>query len=300
MGVISNNPPSGQLGNMKRQGLVQRLKSERGASFSIALLLLLVCIAISSIVIAAATASAGHVAEQAKADQRYYAVTSAVKLFEASLGDDQLTVTFTQTATSKYNNSTGRPVGGTSYDKPSVTADPDPKAIGAKGYGFFLPDITCKVYLGTTYDQASAYSPGSGWMQPFSSNEFLGLTNYKEYKYTVTPNSSVVDANIANKYEVTVTTRLWKDAGSASNPGIQYLELDFASNNTTGEKYHYYLMYGVSVTESDSYWDSGPNTETVGGVDQQVVTRTQTKTTKVTWQLQQAVPGRGLTTDASS
>ena len=66
------------------------MKSERGASITFALLLFLVCAVISSIVIVAATTTSGRLSSLAKMDQRYYAVTSAAKLFSAM--DNKTTV----------------------------------------------------------------------------------------------------------------------------------------------------------------------------------------------------------------
>ena len=61
-------------------GIRKKLRSEKGASISYALILFLVCAAAGSVVLAAATAAAGRLGGLAEADQRYYSVTSAAEL----------------------------------------------------------------------------------------------------------------------------------------------------------------------------------------------------------------------------
>jgi len=56
-----------------------KIKSQRGASITFALLLFLVCAVISGVVIVAATTAAGRMSQQDEMDERYYAVTAAAK-----------------------------------------------------------------------------------------------------------------------------------------------------------------------------------------------------------------------------
>lgn len=57
-----------------------KLQSRKGASITFSLLIFLVCAVVSSIVIVAASTSAGRLSEMAQMDQRYYAVTSAAEM----------------------------------------------------------------------------------------------------------------------------------------------------------------------------------------------------------------------------
>jgi len=61
-------------------GIGLKLRSDRGASITFALLLFLVCAVVSSVVIVAGTAAAGRMSHLTEMDQRYYAVTSATGL----------------------------------------------------------------------------------------------------------------------------------------------------------------------------------------------------------------------------
>lgn len=74
-----------------------RLKSERGASITWALLIFMVCAVVGSAVLVAGTASAGRISKLAKNEQRYYSVTSAVGLLRDVLEGD-ITTTRTDDA----------------------------------------------------------------------------------------------------------------------------------------------------------------------------------------------------------
>lgn len=57
-----------------------KLRSEKGASITFALLIFLVCSVVSIAVVVAGTAAAGRMSQRAETDRRYYAVSSAVEL----------------------------------------------------------------------------------------------------------------------------------------------------------------------------------------------------------------------------
>lgn len=67
-----------------------KLRSQRGASITIALLLFLVCTVIGSVVLAAGTASSGRVSDLARMDRRYYAVASAAQLLARELSGKEV------------------------------------------------------------------------------------------------------------------------------------------------------------------------------------------------------------------
>ena len=70
----------------------KKLKSDRGASLSWALLIFLVCAVVGSAVLVAGTAAAGRMSKLAENDQRYYAVTSTAGLLRDVL-KEKITVT---------------------------------------------------------------------------------------------------------------------------------------------------------------------------------------------------------------
>ncbi len=91
----------------------RKLKSQRGASITFALLIFLVCAVIGSVVLGAGTAAAGRISSLPKSDQRYYSVTSAARLFEEQFAGTNVTVTrtrtykITETTDIAYDTSTG-------------------------------------------------------------------------------------------------------------------------------------------------------------------------------------------------
>ena len=80
-----------------RDRLRNKLRSEKGASLSYALLLFLVAAAVGSVVLTAATSASGRLAGLAEADQRYYSVTSAAELLKERYDGQQVTVIRTKT-----------------------------------------------------------------------------------------------------------------------------------------------------------------------------------------------------------
>ena len=66
---------------MKKR-IMNKLRSQTGASISFALLLFLVCAILCSVILTAATAASGRMSNMAETDQRYYAVSSAAELLK--------------------------------------------------------------------------------------------------------------------------------------------------------------------------------------------------------------------------
>ena len=63
------------------QAIKKKLRSNEGASLMVALLFFVMCATVGSIILAAATASSGRLANLRKEDQSYYAISSAADLF---------------------------------------------------------------------------------------------------------------------------------------------------------------------------------------------------------------------------
>jgi len=71
-----------------------KIKSQRGASITFALLLFLVCAIISGVVIVAATAAAGRMSGQVDMDGRYYAVTAVASKLKNELENQTVTLQY--------------------------------------------------------------------------------------------------------------------------------------------------------------------------------------------------------------
>ena len=100
-----------------------KLKSDTGASLTMALLVFLVCAVAGSIVLTAATSAAGRISELPEMDRRYYSVSSAARLLAEEL--DGTTVTIVRTETSRENKTTTYTYNedGTPDGDPVVTTD---------------------------------------------------------------------------------------------------------------------------------------------------------------------------------
>ena len=75
-----------------------KLRSQRGASITFALLIFLVCSVVSIAVVIAGSAAAGRMSQRAETDQRYYAVASAVELLCDDFKDYIVDVEYTRPA----------------------------------------------------------------------------------------------------------------------------------------------------------------------------------------------------------
>ena len=90
------------------QAIKNKLRSQRGASLTFALLIFLVCAVVGSVVLAAGTATSGRLAGSTDSgkvgtmvgmEQRYHAVNSAAELLKKELTSGKTTATITKTTT---------------------------------------------------------------------------------------------------------------------------------------------------------------------------------------------------------
>ncbi len=95
-----NAPVRKERGELKNR-ILNKLRSQTGASISFALLLFLVCAVLCSVIITAATAASGRMSRIAETDQRYYAVTSAAELMKDLFGEHP-TVTVVKVVKTDY------------------------------------------------------------------------------------------------------------------------------------------------------------------------------------------------------
>lgn len=123
-------------------GVVNKLRSTRGASLSMALLLMLVCVAVSSVVLAAATTASGRFSELRKMDQRYYNVMSAADFFWHKLESSE-DVTIVRECMLKEE--------GTSY---KLASTPEWNAVIENGdRNFFSDPQHCEMFERITIDR---------------------------------------------------------------------------------------------------------------------------------------------------
>ena len=107
-----------------------KLRSEKGASISFALLLFLVCAVTGSVILAAATAAAGRLSRLVESDQRYYSVTSSAEMLKADLDNKTVQVVRTEisetTKTYDYND---KEIGSSDNNKDPAVITIDGKVV---------------------------------------------------------------------------------------------------------------------------------------------------------------------------
>lgn len=91
--------------------LQEKLRSQRGATLSMAMLLFLICAVVGGVILAAATAAAGRLNQIAETDRRYYNVTSAVQVLSEQIAGEEVTIDQIKT----YNEIEGEPAGDAGY-----------------------------------------------------------------------------------------------------------------------------------------------------------------------------------------
>ena len=252
------------------------MRSERGASLSVAMLLMLVCVALSAAVLAASTASVGRFANQGEMDQRYYAVTSAAHLFSDSLGSDgQVQYVFVQQKTWTQSNPIADGIDNTASSETelvSANTIADGPDSSARGYSF-LPSLTWRAIF------AADPSPSPTLADLVSAQTILpascAFVNSKNY--TISGNGDLSSKLIPVKADPTLDAN-WN------------LTLDFYNGASSNEsKYHLCMTLAANVDEQD-YTTEEP-VEVSGGYNYKV---TETRRTIITWSLQRIAPNRGV------
>lgn len=83
-----------------------KLRSQKGASLSIALLLFLVCMVVGAVILTAGTTASGRLSKLTEMDRRYYSVASAAEILSQELSRETVTIerikTTTTTVTTDY------------------------------------------------------------------------------------------------------------------------------------------------------------------------------------------------------
>ena len=92
-------------------GIGLKLRSDRGASITFALLLFLVCAVISSVVIVAASTAGGRLSTVREMDQRYYAATAAADVLRDRLDGQSAIVTYQKNAGGAITDATANKTG---------------------------------------------------------------------------------------------------------------------------------------------------------------------------------------------
>ena len=172
--------------------LKNKIKSQRGASITFALLLFLVCAVISGVVIVAATTAAGRMSTMEEMDERYYAVTNACELLCKKLDGQTTTVTYTLKADGTVDSATADVTGN------PILKDASEKLILGGEEGNILPEsFTQPVEItaedGTKYNCSIAESLQGGTLtfDVIAEGGKINQGTYKAYKLSAVFASNV-------------------------------------------------------------------------------------------------------------
>lgn len=285
--------------------LHKRLMSERGASLSFALFLALVCAAVSSVVLAAATASGGQLAELGAYDQRYYSVSSAVALFQDELtgtSDGKVSYQFEEeckvTVEAPRDDASELDYESLFRDK-ELKAKTWPRSTEAMASSdtpdklYFLYDMSKLVLYGpwaSQMDTSLVYD--SAFSTDWWTNSYRSGKEYKSFSYSVEPNEDS-DTDFKNALlPVKVEAQLHEDwtinVVATSDPSVP------------GNHFNVYLSFEGDLDERTEY--SEELKDTIITVDPStgetkvtnIIEVTKKHMNTVTWSLRQVVPGRSF------
>ena len=182
---------------MKQQGnrLLNRLKEERGASVSLALLFFILCAVIGSVVLTAGTVAAGRVRRISDSDKAYRNVVSAANVLKESLNGAQTVAT--RYRTGHYTRTT------------TFTVDADEVVVpGSVNVGEKVPqDPEFDYSIAPVLDGSSAVTLNTNFLWDLAGAQVIGdagtnegIWNYetpssgsKEFHFTMKPDFTGTD-----------------------------------------------------------------------------------------------------------
>ena len=272
---------------MKEHTAAKKIKSGRGASISFALFILLICAVVGSIVLKAATASAGRLSELAQSDRRYYSVSSAAELIAKALDGEEVTISgkdvtvTTTTVTYEIEDENVTKTVATETNDSPAGDDPEPK-IEQSGDDNTLLSLATReiVFLGNvpaTYFWSSSYNPGS-------------ISNHDIEDFVLSHGEDETLADLKVDIEVKITDgrlhMILKNQTAPEDTAVYTVELFFTpSFNTESSK--------SSTTETTLTNITKPEGEPATEFTEiTTLTETLTKTTTVSWTLSEIKKGK--------
>lgn len=261
---------------------MKKLKSNSGASLSLALLLFVVCAVVGSVILAAVTASSGRMSELAKMDQRYYSVTSAAELLKDTLDKQCITVLRkkkTQTVTNTVFSTGDKSISNPTPDDPYeffMLSEWDGKTDGRKDKTkvnipvsrnqSLLSDLVLDMIFGSGHIVSSTdLTQEDGWSKSLDSSTGINKTFYLKP-------ASISISNVDLEVEV----------------DMKYLNgsltLTLKNTNDSADKYSIQMLFSADII---SHTDRTTNNKVDNDTDSRIetVTTIEEKYDSVLWQL---------------
>jgi len=271
---------------VKEHTAAKKIKSGRGASISFALFILLICAVVGSVVLGAATASAGRLSKLAESDKRYYSVNSAAELIVKALDGEEVTISGDKTTVSTtivtYKIDDGSvvsqsgPTSESTFDNFKIRQYEDENTL-------LLRMTRRRVFKDVATEEGYFWSPG---YDPDVGAENPGILANIEFELSPEkPGSDLSDSKVAIEAEITTDGRLHlilENSTSAANAPVYTIELFFTPAFNTSE------IIKSSNTEIETSTNGDPATTIT---ETTTVTEILTKTTTVSWSLSEIKKG---------
>ena len=275
-----------------------KMRSETGASLSIALLLFIVCAAIGAVVLTAGTAAGGRASRLAELDQRYYSVASAADLLAKELNNQKVTIVRkkveTKTTTTGYTISSG------ADGSVSVTAS-------APSSGNPVYEYETRINNFVVADQNQRIQPGDdmGFLTIRAIMKMFGSFNCNTedaMAFSFTDNNTESNKPFSMTHSGNGMSYLDITGGYAvKSDGTLLLTLKDSLQGT--DHYALTLTLGADIdeTESKSTSSSSTTTNTGNGYNQtDTITTTTIKTSTIKWTANSIEKGMNSLTDIAA
>ena len=255
------------------KNMINKLRSQTGASITFALLLFLVCGVLCSVILTAATAASGRMSQIAETDQRYYAVTSAAELLKELIDGKTVSIAEVEETTYKTSYTDGVAGAPTKEDSDSKTYIVPDKKVG-------------EIDEASDYVDKNLVVPGyeSDTIQKDAALNIYSETVLESRILEVTSNL-FSDAGLDfDALAVTIEENLDEEGNITLTIYNKYRKKDTESK--AGERYTLVLLFGADKSET-----SNSKTENVSSTaenDNTYIVKTKTteiKVTTVTWNL---------------
>ena len=270
--------------------IMNKLRSQTGASITFALLIFLVCTVLCSVILTAATASSGRMSGITEADQRYYAVTSAAELLQELIDGKTVSVvvaTETMYTTTYSNGVPGDPVEGSSVTKTYIVADKKASEISEADYKNVngTDKTDCLLKTGSVNNESFKNDtiPKDAAKNVNAGTALDGSDSGKD-RFTLAPTFSNPSGFNADTLKITIS----EDLDTTGNITLTICNAYNTKGgpSESGDRYTLILPFGVDKNISTSTKTENISSTTVGDNTYNVVTKeTKTTITTLTWRL---------------
>lgn len=267
----------------KKNRILYKLRSQTGASITIALLLFVVCGIVCSIILSAATAASGRMSGMAETDQRYYAVTSAAELLK-DVFKEHPTVSIVKVVETPYtttytNGAASSPEAGDSVTKVYLIADKKSSEISERDYknNDGTDNTECLFMIDSEYRDSYKIDT----IQKDAAKNVYNKSELAGRSLALRPSSSLETYSFL---AVTVSEDL--DENGNITLTLYNTKNSKGTDSIAGERYTLVLFFGVDRSDTSSTKTENESPTAVDENSYKVVSKTtETTITSLTWSL---------------